>query len=833
MTDDDIGAPYRDAALNYWDAGWRGILPIPPRSKRLRLTGWTGHEGADTSYADVYAWLDGPEGAGNIALRVPDGVIGIDVDAYAGKRGAETLAAREAEWGPLPATWVSSARPWPSGIRFFRVPTGLAWPGEIGPNVEIVQRAHRYAVVWPSFNPDAGTQYVWIAPADLLDRHESRGETVPLVPRVEDFTELPTEWVHGLANGLYSPDRKAAITDAGVITALDGWVHGAEPCRTLRAAVTGSAARFRHGSRHEALNTSVLDVVRKAERGHRGLRPALAAVREHFLAAAGQAHRGAARSDSETAGEWRRAVAGAVGIVLAQPEGGTPCGCDDDPRDLVPPPDVDNGRPRSVLAAGPRSVLPGGNGPGPGEASAQAVLGGSQSVSTAAPEGLAAFLLPDEVWAFSGLLGHIQRAARARLVSPDVLLHAVLTIVASLLHHDSRIETGKGASVLSYFLAAIGASGTGKSEALKVARELLARWITDRFAITGGGGYMDGPLGSGEGLVEAFMDDLYVDKVDPGTGDPVLNKTGDVVQVKTRMQARHNALFNTDEGRQVLAIDARKGATVLAVMCEMWSGSVAGQTNADKDRTRKLAAGTYVVGMMLGFQTSTIDALFADEAGGAPQRFAFASAEYAPYGENLDDEIEDEWPGQLALDIPVTAVTVHLSTEQKTAVRRAIRLKAAGRSTDGPLDGHRMLLTCRIAGLLTLIHGEEKVSDEMWQLAELLTERSCALRDWLAAQGRRKAEQQRQARQNDAVETAVRTQQYTRDIEEVERTATLIIRFVERTGTPTRRETVNALSGSRRHLAPRAIEHAIQTGRLIAMDEGAKRMLRLPETDGV
>lgn len=436
------------------------------------------------------------------------------------------------------------------------------------------------------------------------------------------------------------------------------------------------------------------------------------------------------------------------------------------------------------------------------------------------PTGLARFLLPAEVWSFSPQLHHIYRAAMARLVCPDALLHAILAILASHLHHGSRVETGKGPSVLSYYLAVVGASGAGKSEALKVARDLLASWTGARLFLTGTDSYIDAPLGSGEGLIEAFMGEVYVDKLE--AGQPVISPlTGQAVQVKLRSQVRHNALFHTDEGRQVLAIDARKGATVLAVLCEMWSGSVAGQTNAEQARTRKLDAGTYVVGMLLGFQTATIDALFADEAGGAPQRFAFAPAEYAPFGDDLDGEHLVEWPGELQLHVPAGPVSVALAPEQQQAVRRSIRMKAAGISPDGPLDGHRTLLHCRIAALLALLHGAQQVTDQMWTLAETLTVRSSAMRDELAALGARKIAEQQQAKQDATVQATVRAQREVSTSERITRAAAQIARAVERAGgTLTRGKALHGIRSDLRDVRDAALDQAARTGLVVVSPDG-------------
>lgn len=330
--------PYADAAAMYWQAGWRGILPLPPKSKRLTLKGYTGHTGEDPSFADVQAWCDGDESAGNIALRLPADVIGIDVDAYGGKHGLATLDARQDDWGALPSTWRSSARDEPSGIYWYRVPAGLAWPGEIGPHVELIQRGHRYAVVWPSVHPDTGTRYQWFNPA---------GEAQPyVVPTAAEFAELPAEWVHGLSTGVYTHEKKDHAAN------LNAWIrehNHAAPCRTVRHAQTEIAAQFRHGSRHTALTAGALRLVRLGEQGHRGLGTALGELQHEFERAAGDPTRPAARTDAALDGEWTRALDGAVALVRGQPSSSVApgsCMCDQPVSALVPPPELDDGRPR-------------------------------------------------------------------------------------------------------------------------------------------------------------------------------------------------------------------------------------------------------------------------------------------------------------------------------------------------------------------------------------------------------------------------------------------------------------------------------------------------------
>ena len=115
--------PYGSAARAYFAAGYRP-LPLPPRKKASPPEGYTGRTGRKVTDDDLSRWLASHR-SGNIGLRLPPGVAGIDVDAY---KGAGHVAAWEeltARCGPLPdAPWCSSRDDGISGVRLFRVPEG-------------------------------------------------------------------------------------------------------------------------------------------------------------------------------------------------------------------------------------------------------------------------------------------------------------------------------------------------------------------------------------------------------------------------------------------------------------------------------------------------------------------------------------------------------------------------------------------------------------------------------------------------------------------------------------------------------------------------------------
>jgi P4 family phage/plasmid primase-like protien len=217
MTDSLITEPYAYGAVLYRQAGW--LTPLPVVGKDVNLPdGFTGYEGRDAVDDDIARWMN-DRGADNVCIRLPDDVIGIDVDAYDGRRGEETI-----EWWaenvgePLPPTWRSTARDdGVSGIYLFRVPAGRRWRSHLGrdSNVEIVRRHHRYAVVWPSLHPNIGRRYFWYRPDGTISMDE--------VPDIEMLPTLPDAWVEAL-------QRDAAGFETSTRNTGD---HGSEDVETI------------------------------------------------------------------------------------------------------------------------------------------------------------------------------------------------------------------------------------------------------------------------------------------------------------------------------------------------------------------------------------------------------------------------------------------------------------------------------------------------------------------------------------------------------------------------------------------------------------------------
>lgn len=304
-----VATPYADAAPGYLSLGW-SPLPIPPGAKFPPPAGYTGHGGLYANGPDVYGWAQNGKGGHNVAIRLPDTVIGLDVDAYDGKQGEATMLEAIDRLGDLPHTYVSTSRDDLSGIRLYRVPQGRTWADRLGAGVEVVHHGHRYVMAPPSVHPN-GAVYRCLGP----DR-----DTCPL-PAPGDLPDLPEAWVAELDRG--SADEvsaKASVAGSEVRAFLREAPSGA-PCRYVDRLVTEAVDGLTGaGSRHDHAREYVAKMVRAADQGHHGAGAALDTLHGAFLGAvAGEA--------GHDPGEWERLVSGAVGLVRAAPTAEKDKGC--------------------------------------------------------------------------------------------------------------------------------------------------------------------------------------------------------------------------------------------------------------------------------------------------------------------------------------------------------------------------------------------------------------------------------------------------------------------------------------------------------------------------
>lgn len=294
---------YGDIAHEYRAAGWQSVLPLPPGKKSSPPEGFTGYNGRVPDDTQVERWCAERPPNANVALRLPDGVVAIDVDNYGGKRGLATLAKFEADAGcKFPPTWSSTARGDGSGQRFYRVPTGQAWPGKLpGSGVELLQAGHRYAMAYPSLHPN-GNVVRWYDPS---------GEISNDVPRLEDLTELPAPLAHALVNGATVPTQKASRAEGSEL--LKGLAAGAPSpavLRTLAAAI--QCLDGEDGSRFDAVRDRTAALIRLGANGEPGVPTALSTLRSAYVAVLGPV-----RGVEVAADEFDRFVAGGGQLIAA------------------------------------------------------------------------------------------------------------------------------------------------------------------------------------------------------------------------------------------------------------------------------------------------------------------------------------------------------------------------------------------------------------------------------------------------------------------------------------------------------------------------------------
>lgn len=265
---EDITGRWIDNLAN----GYGGVLtgrvdpgrPNLPPHKTPWHRGVTGYRGRDSEPRDIPALIENvarrmafghERGLLNLGARVPTTLVGLDVDAYAPKRGAATLTEQEDRLGPLPSTWVITARCYDtgSGIRLYRVPEGWTGAGMLpsadgtAGDVELIQRHHRFITAPGSLHHTGATYRLYHQSTD----DKPRGD---VLPADADTPALPDAWL----TGLY---RKPRMRGAAATT--DEMVAFAEECtfdthphmldKTVSDVIDASAVGATRNPAHQAL----------------------------------------------------------------------------------------------------------------------------------------------------------------------------------------------------------------------------------------------------------------------------------------------------------------------------------------------------------------------------------------------------------------------------------------------------------------------------------------------------------------------------------------------------------------------------------------------------
>jgi len=344
-----VTTPYKAWARQYLALGWSPI-PLNLRSKDPVPEGYTGAKAGDryVTAEEVRAWTQ-PRAVvhvgklayppGNIALRLPKDIIGLDVDAHSGKAGAATYKRAVAEWGTLPPTWKSSSKAGSplSGIYLYRVPEGLAWPGNLGKaakawgitdgggvasngsasgappvtgGIDLIRWDHRYMVVGPSQHDKAPfAEYFWVTPDGRTIRLPWKPEDVDdldpnaefELPSPDEIPDMPDGWVSGLtegrqwaSSGSVGPDGAPTADEVREWAATRdrrsvGGAYASGICPQLERTLTRHLAVIRtageDGGAHDGCRDAVWAVMGDSASGHYGVAKALGRIKAAFLEA--------------------------------------------------------------------------------------------------------------------------------------------------------------------------------------------------------------------------------------------------------------------------------------------------------------------------------------------------------------------------------------------------------------------------------------------------------------------------------------------------------------------------------------------------------------------
>ena len=355
--------------------------------------------------------------------------------------------------------------------------------------------------------------------------------------------------------------------------------------------------------------------------------------------------------------------------------------------------------------------------PGPAAASDRAVAG-SNTAERVTGSDVSLPNLPDEFWEARPILTHIRDAAWSEMASPDAVLVNVLARTATLVPPTLKLPpVVVDVATFDFFGCVVADTGMGKTGVQGLARRLLpdpgAELTQFERPI-----WFDQPLGSGEGVVQAFMvPDIRDDE----------NGKKQAVGQKVGRQAVH---FLVDEGSALMAMGQRKGTTIIPILLSAWSGAALGQLNASMDTRRTIDPGRVRVTAVMGIQSSLASSLF-DETFtimGLTGRVLFMAGDMA----HLPDDLPS-WPGPIDFPVPATIHGGELMEYDQTIVDeiRDYRRKAVTRQVVDKETGHSYLLRCKVASLLAIWDGRRNVTVDDWSLAETVVVTSRGVLDQL------------------------------------------------------------------------------------------------------
>jgi hypothetical protein len=490
---------------------------------------------------------------------------------------------------------------------------------------------------------------------------------------VGEVPPLPDYLASELPNAL---DAATAASVEAVEVFLDAHTGEHRP-ELLELHLRGWQVKVDRGeSRHDTMAGHLAGAMKEASAGYYPARTAADTLESMFLLAvanAGHGKQGVARSGAEAASEW----AGLLGWAVAQAEA----------------------------------------------ADVKETAARSDGLLSSAAEDFAVRDFFDQ----TPVLQRIRQAAHSRTLSAPVLLVQVLARVLLEVPPGWQLPAVVGSTAsLNVGFAVVGLSSAGKSSSLDVSDELLELQQDA----------MIKPIGSGEGMIDAFFDFIKLDK-----------------KVEAVLKGKPHCLFTADEVEQLQKLIERSGSTLGALLRIALTGGQLGTTNAHAGgRDRNLPRRVYRLVMVVAIQPALSGVLLDAENAGTPQRFLW----FGGADPTLPQSVADipAWPGPLPwnvwwdlVDKPARRV-VEYPEHIKQEVQQT-RLREQSDPEADPLKGHLTLTRLKVAAALAFLHQELDITDQWWELAGVLADASVAMqehcRQVLAAESAKRGDQRARA----------------------------------------------------------------------------------------
>lgn len=390
----------------------------------------------------------------------------------------------------------------------------------------------------------------------------------------------------------------------------------------------------------------------------------------------------------------------------------------------------------------------------------------------------------------SGQLEKVHGWAQARMVSPRAVLFGVLLRVAASVPPIVQLPPVIGGRAsLNLLCAFVGKSGTGKGNTTKVA---ALAWPAEILTL---------PIGSGQGIAEAFTKRNPADEI-------------------------HPVIFDVPEIDAMAGLSRTQGSVLLPTIKSMAMGEQLGQANATKDARRNVPAHSYRACLSVGVQPGHAGVIFNDATGGTPQRFLWVPVT----DPSIPDGVFSD-PDPLVTNMPMWTpgddgvVEIAYSTPE---IERSIREShiARQRGDGDALDGHALLTRCKVAALLAIMHQRVEVTEWEWEVSGKVMAVSDETRALLRQQeAELRAAALRERGKNDAL------RHEGRDDYQLASVKTSIVAVLTKRGGSASASDLNSALGKphRRKFLARALAELVDEGRVVAISVVGGTRYRLTE----